>query len=62
MSSVYQDQTGVLQRIAAALGGLPVRALITTGRAVDPAAIEAAENVYVVESAPHRRSCPKAPR
>ena len=60
MSSVYQDQIGVLQRIAAALGELPVRALITTGRAVDPATIEAAENVEVVESAPHRSILPEA--
>lgn len=59
MSSVYQNQVKVLRRIAAALGGLPVRALVTTGRAVDPADIEAAENVDVVESAPHRTILPE---
>jgi MGT family glycosyltransferase len=60
MSSVYQNQLRVLRRIAAALGGLPVRAVITTGRAVDPAQIEAAGNVTVVESAPHQAILPEA--
>jgi MGT family glycosyltransferase len=52
-SSVYQDQVDLLRRVAAALAGLPVRGLITTGRAVDPADVPAAANVGVVRAAPH---------
>jgi UDP:flavonoid glycosyltransferase YjiC (YdhE family) len=54
-SSIYQDQTDLLQRIAQALGQLPVRAVLTTGRAVDPAAIQAGANVQVLKAAPHGR-------
>jgi UDP:flavonoid glycosyltransferase YjiC (YdhE family) len=52
-SSVFQDQTDLLRRVAAALGELPVGGLVTTGRAVDPADIPAPPNVRVVRSAPH---------
>jgi UDP:flavonoid glycosyltransferase YjiC (YdhE family) len=34
---------------------LPVRAVLTTGRAVDPAAIQAGPNVEVLRTAPHAR-------
>jgi MGT family glycosyltransferase len=54
LSSTFMDQVDVLRRIAAALGDLPVRGLITTGPAVDPDAIDAPANVTVVKSAPHR--------
>jgi MGT family glycosyltransferase len=54
-SSVFQHQTGLLQRIAQALGTLPVRGLITTGLAVDPQEIPAPPNVEVVQAAPHRQ-------
>jgi MGT family glycosyltransferase len=54
-SSIYQDQTDLLQRIAEALGQLPVRAVLTTGRAVDPVEIQAAANVEVLRAAPHVR-------
>jgi MGT family glycosyltransferase len=53
-SSVFQDQADLLRRVARALAGLPVRGLITTGRAVDPADVPAPENVRVVRAAPHR--------
>ena len=39
---------------------LPVRAVITTGRAIDPDQIEAAGNVRVVTSAPHREILPES--
>jgi MGT family glycosyltransferase len=52
-SSIFQDQTHLLRRVAAALGQLPVRGLVTTGRAVDPADIPAPANVRVVRAAPH---------
>jgi MGT family glycosyltransferase len=53
MSSTYMDHADVLQRAATALGGLPVRGLVTTGPAVDPNEIEAPPNVTVVRRAPH---------
>ena len=46
-------QAGVLQRIATALGTLPVRGVVTTGPAIDPASIAAPANVSVLRSAPH---------
>ena len=54
-SSIFQHQTGLLQRIAQSLGPLPVRGLITTGLAVDPQQIHAPPNVEVVQAAPHRQ-------
>jgi MGT family glycosyltransferase len=52
-SSIYQDQVDLLARIAEGLGQLPVRAVLTTGRAVDPAEIQAGANVEVLQTAPH---------
>ncbi|GAA2720420.1 nucleotide disphospho-sugar-binding domain-containing protein [Cellulomonas aerilata] len=54
MSSVYQRQAGVLRTVAQALGSLPVRGVITTGRAVAPDEVPAAADIRVVRSAPHR--------
>jgi MGT family glycosyltransferase len=56
LSSTYQQQEAVLRRIAAALGELPVRGLVTTGPTVEPFA--AAPNVAVVEAAPHAAVLP----
>jgi MGT family glycosyltransferase len=53
LSSDYQDQGDLLRRIAAALGTLPVRAVLTTGNGIDPVSIEAPANVQVVKAAPH---------
>ena len=53
LSSTFQDHAGCLQRIADALGTLPVRGLITTGPALDPSDVVAPDNVLVVEAAPH---------
>lgn len=58
MSSTFQDHVDCLQRIADALGRLPVRGLVTTGPAVEPGAIRAPGNVEVVASAPHRAVLP----
>jgi MGT family glycosyltransferase len=55
MSSTYQDQLASLQRVIHGLGRLPVRAVVTTGPALDAAALEPAANVTVVPSAPHRQ-------
>ena len=59
-SSVYQGQTDMLRRVAQALGQLPVRGLLTTGRAVEPAAVSAPSNVEVLRAVPHRRVLPEA--
>ena len=54
MSSTYMDHAEVLQRVTTALGGLPVRGLVTTGPAIPVDSIDAPANVTVVERAPHR--------
>src|SRR5262245_5020960 len=54
LSSTFQDQIGCLQRIVDALSPMPVRALVTTGPAVDPDALRPSHNVAIVQSAPHR--------
>lgn len=53
LSSTFQDQGATLQRIVDALGDLPVRAVVTTGPAIDPADIESPAGVHVVRAAPH---------
>ena len=55
LSSDFQDQEDVLRRAVAAMGMLPVRAIVTTGRGVDPAMIDSPANVEVRELAPHRK-------
>jgi MGT family glycosyltransferase len=54
LSSTFQDQINCLQRIVDALSQLPVRAVVTTGPAVDPKALRSSRNVAIVQSAPHR--------
>src|SRR5262249_14977201 len=53
LSSTIMRQEGLLQRAADALGQLPVRGLVTTGPAVDPAVISAPENVTVTRWVRH---------
>jgi MGT family glycosyltransferase len=53
MSSTFMDHADALQRVATALGGLPVRALMTTGPSIPVESIDAPANVTVVERAPH---------
>jgi MGT family glycosyltransferase len=55
MSTTFQDQIECLQRVVDALGRLPVRAVVTTGPAIDPRALRAQPSVSVLASAPHRR-------
>jgi MGT family glycosyltransferase len=52
-SSLYQAQEPVLRSVIVALSDLEVRAVITTGPAVDPAQFEAPPHVMIVRSAPH---------
>jgi MGT family glycosyltransferase len=54
MSSTYMDHAALLQRVAAALGLLAVRGVVTTGPSIPPEAIQTPANVTVVERAPHR--------
>ena len=60
MSTTYQDQLDLLRRVVEALAKLPVRAVVTTGDAIDPAALAPASNVAVVRSAPHAEVLPEA--
>jgi MGT family glycosyltransferase len=59
-STTFQDQAGVLSRVIIALAELDVRAVVTTGPAVDIAALPSAENVQVCRSAPHSQILPRA--
>lgn len=59
-SSLYEAQEDLLRRTIAALGTLPVRALVTLGPSLDPADFETPGNVHVVPSAPHGALFPKA--
>ena len=54
MSSTFQDQIGSLRRVISALSTLPVHGIVTTGPAINPAALGAAPNVTVLAYAPHR--------
>jgi MGT family glycosyltransferase len=60
LSSTYMQQADVLRRIVAALDALPVRAVVTTGPAVDPADIPGTAKISVVRSAPHAQLFPEA--
>jgi UDP:flavonoid glycosyltransferase YjiC (YdhE family) len=53
LSTNHQDQLPLLRRIVDALAEVPVRAVVTTGNAVDPADVPAPPPVQVVRSAPH---------
>lgn len=53
LSSSYMQQIDVLRRIVAALGRLPVRAVVPTGPSIDPAEIPGPDGVHVVRSVPH---------
>jgi MGT family glycosyltransferase len=54
-SSAYQDQIDFLQRISQALATLHVKAVLTTGPAVDPEEIQAGPNIEVLQASPHTR-------
>lgn len=53
LSSTFQDQGRTIQRIIDGLATLPVRAVVTTGPALDPSSLRAHDRVSVVASAPH---------
>lgn len=52
-STTFQNQAGLLQRVADALAGLPVRGLITLGGSIRRDELTAPANVHLADSAPH---------
>ena len=59
-STTYMGQDDLARRAVEALAGLPVRGLVTTGPAIDAAALPSAENVEVREFVPHAAVLPEA--
>jgi UDP:flavonoid glycosyltransferase YjiC (YdhE family) len=59
-STGYQKQLEPLQRVVHALGGMDVTAVVTTGAAISPAAVDAPANVSVVRFTDHHRLLPRA--
>ncbi len=55
----FAGQEDVYRRILQALGSLPVTAIVTTGPAVDPAALQAPPNVELRSYAPHSELMPR---
>ena len=60
LSSTFQKQRGLLQRILDALSTLPARVILTTGPAVDPETLHEPGNADVLRSAPHRQILERA--
>ena len=52
-SSVYQDQSALLQRVIDALSSMEVRAVVPLGQMLEASELVAAPNVVVVRSAPY---------
>ncbi len=53
LSTSEQNQHPLLARLCRTLAGLPVEAVVTTGRAIDPASLPAASNLTIVRHTPH---------
>jgi UDP:flavonoid glycosyltransferase YjiC (YdhE family) len=60
MSTSYMRQERALRRCLQAVSAMPVRALVTVGPTLHPAAFQGGENVVVVGSAPHDQVFPHA--
>lgn len=60
LGSTFQNQSGLTQRIIDALGGLPVRGLVTLGDVFAPTDFRLPANVVAVGSAPHAAVLPQA--
>jgi MGT family glycosyltransferase len=58
LSTTFQDQAGVLQRVIYGLGQLPVRVIVTVGPAMRGQTFTAPSNVSLVNSMPHSRILP----
>lgn len=59
-STTHQGQDEILRRIVAALGQLPISAVVTLGKALEQLAIEAPGNVEILGSASHEAILPSA--
>jgi UDP:flavonoid glycosyltransferase YjiC (YdhE family) len=57
-STTFQRQTSIVARIVEALGGLPVRAVVTCGPAIKPSQLPAVPNVRIVAAASHHELLP----
>jgi len=55
LSTSYQAQTELLQRVTTALGQLHARIVVTTGNAIDPASLDTPANTRSVRFVPHQR-------
>jgi UDP:flavonoid glycosyltransferase YjiC (YdhE family) len=53
LSSTFQDQVPTLRRVIQALSKLDVRAVVTLGPALSASEVPTAQNVCIVETAPH---------
>jgi len=60
LSTLQQGQGPILKRVCAALGHLPVRALVTLGPALDSAGFIAPPNVLLETFVPHAAVLPRA--
>jgi MGT family glycosyltransferase len=60
LSTTFQNQVAVLQRIMDALAELPFRGLVTLGPTLDAQHFHAPENVVIRASAPHAQVFPHA--
>ncbi|HLM87206.1 MAG TPA: nucleotide disphospho-sugar-binding domain-containing protein [Solirubrobacteraceae bacterium] len=60
LSTSYMDQRALAQRILDAVAGLPVRALLTAGPALDTSGLELPGNARVSSFVPHRSVFPHA--
>jgi MGT family glycosyltransferase len=60
LSTSYQGQVELIQRLVDALGALPVRVVVTTGPAVEHGSIRPAANTTVVGFVPHTALLPNA--
>jgi UDP:flavonoid glycosyltransferase YjiC (YdhE family) len=59
-STSYMNQRGSVQRVLDAVAGLPVRALLTAGPALDPRELRIPANARAVAFVPHRAVLPHA--
>lgn len=60
LSTSEQGQADLLQRCVDAVARMPVRAIVTTGAAIDPATVRAGVDTQVVRYAPHADILPSA--
>jgi UDP:flavonoid glycosyltransferase YjiC (YdhE family) len=59
-STSYMNQQALAQSVLDALGGLPVRALLTAGPALETHALRLPANARMVDYVPHRTVLPHA--